>query len=74
MDADTWKAFEEAGDPFDPATAARLRRYILAPGNSTDRAEAFRQFRGRDPDVNAYLEERGFPTDGAGASAASGGP
>jgi peptidyl-dipeptidase Dcp len=74
MDADTWKAFEEAGDPFDPATAARLRRYILAPGNSTDRAEAFRQFRGRDPDVNAYLEERGFPTDGAGAGAASGGP
>ncbi|HSD73392.1 MAG TPA: M3 family metallopeptidase [Steroidobacteraceae bacterium] len=65
MDADTWKAFEEAGDPFDQATAARLRRYILAPGNSTDRAEAFRQFRGRDPDVNAYLEERGFPVQGA---------
>jgi peptidyl-dipeptidase Dcp len=73
MDADTWKAFEEAGNPFDPATATRLRRYILAPGNSTDRAEAFRQFRGRDPDVNAYLEERGFPT-GAGAAAASDGP
>jgi peptidyl-dipeptidase Dcp len=68
MDADTWKAFEETGNPFDPATAARLRRYILAPGNSTDRAEAFRQFRGRDPDVNAYLEERGFPTGGAAAS------
>jgi peptidyl-dipeptidase Dcp len=65
MDADTWKAFEEAGDPFDQATAARVRRYILAPGNSTDRAEAFRQFRGRDPDVNAYLEKRGFPAQGA---------
>jgi peptidyl-dipeptidase Dcp len=65
MDADTWKAFQEAGNPFDQATAARLRRYILAPGNSTDRAEAFRQFRGRDPDVNAYLEERGFPAKGA---------
>jgi peptidyl-dipeptidase Dcp len=65
MDADTWKAFEEAGGPFDQATAARLRRYILAPGNSTDRAEAFRQFRGRDPDVNAYLEKRGFPAQGA---------
>jgi peptidyl-dipeptidase Dcp len=62
MDADTWKAFMETGDPFDKATAARLREYILAPGNSTDRAEAFRQFRGRDPDVNAYLEDRGFPT------------
>jgi peptidyl-dipeptidase Dcp len=63
MDADTWQAFLETGNPFDQATAARLRRYILAPGNSTDRAEAFRQFRGRDPDVTAYLEERGFPTE-----------
>ena len=36
-------------------------KYILAPGNSTDRAEAYRQFRGRDPDVKALLEKRGFP-------------
>ncbi|MBY0447182.1 MAG: M3 family peptidase, partial [Hyphomonadaceae bacterium] len=62
MDADTWKAFEESGDVFDPALAARMKAIILAPGNATDRAEAFRQFRGRDPDVNALLEVRGFPT------------
>ena len=61
MDADTWRAFEEAGSPFDPATAAKLRTYILAPGNTTDRAEAFRAFRGREPDVTALLDERGFP-------------
>ncbi len=72
MDADTWKAFEEAGNPFDQVTAARLRKYILAPGNSTDRAEAFRAFRGRDPDVNAYLEKRGFPTDGSTGNAQTG--
>jgi peptidyl-dipeptidase Dcp len=69
MDADTWHAFVEAGNPFDPATARKMREYILAPGNTTDRAEAFRQFRGRDPDVNALLEERGFPTRPAGSSA-----
>ena len=62
MDADTRRAFAEAGDLFDPATADKLRRFILAPGNSTDRAEAYRQFRGRDPDVRALLEKRGFPT------------
>jgi len=62
MDADTREAFKEAGDVFDKATADKLRRYILAPGNSTDRAEAYRQFRGRDPDVKALLEKRGFPT------------
>jgi peptidyl-dipeptidase Dcp len=26
-----------------------------------DRAEAYRQFRGRDPDVTALLRRRGFP-------------
>ena len=62
MDADTRLAFAEAGDIFDPATAAKLRKFILAPGNSTDRAEAYRQFRGRDPDVKALLIKRGFPT------------
>lgn len=63
MDADTRKAFEEAGNVFDKATADKLRKYILAPGNGTDRAEAYRQFRGRDPDVKALLEKRGFPTN-----------
>ena len=32
--------------------------------NEMDRAEAYRQFRGRDPDVNALLKRRGFPTGG----------
>jgi peptidyl-dipeptidase Dcp len=61
MDADTWQAFEESGDVFDAELAAGMRRYILAPGNSTDRAEAYRQFRGRDPRVEALLQVRGFP-------------
>ncbi|HET7503605.1 MAG TPA: M3 family metallopeptidase [Kofleriaceae bacterium] len=62
MDADTREAFTEAGNPFDPTVAGKLRKFILASGNSTDRAEAYRQFRGRDPDVTALLKKRGFPT------------
>ncbi len=61
MDADTRQAFVEAGDLFHPPTADKLRAFILAPGNATDRAEAYRQFRGRDPDVAALLIKRGFP-------------
>ena len=61
MDADTREAFAEAGDVFDPGVAGKLRTFILAPGNATDRAEAYRQFRGRDPDVAALLKKRGFP-------------
>ncbi len=63
MDADTRQAFAEAGDVFDKATAEKLRRHILAPGNSTDRTEAYRRFRGRDPDIEALLRKRGFPVD-----------
>ncbi len=61
MDADTREAFVEAGDVFHGPTAAKMRTFILAPGNSTDRAEAYRQLRGRDPDVKALLKKRGFP-------------
>jgi peptidyl-dipeptidase Dcp len=62
MAADAWKAFLEAeGGPWDKALAERFRTVILAEANSTDRAEAYRRFRGRDPDVKALFEERGFP-------------
>ena len=64
MDADTWAAFEESGNVWDPATAQRFARTLLSTGNETDRAEAYRAFRGRDPDVNALLRKRGFPTGG----------
>jgi len=61
MDADTFAAFEEAGSPWDKATADRFARILLSTGNETDRAAAYRAFRGRDPDVNALLRKRGFP-------------
>lgn len=61
MDADTWAYFEESGDVFNPDIAARYKAIILAEGNTTDRAEAYRRFRGRDPDVTALLKVRGFP-------------
>ena len=69
MDADTWAAFEETGNVWDPATARRFADILLATGNETDRAEAYRQFRGRDPDVNALLRMRGFPTGETAAPA-----
>ncbi len=74
MDADTWEMFTATGNVFDPTVAAGMRNIILAPGNTTDRAEAYRQFRGRDPDVNALLRTRGFPTgEAAGADTTGGG-
>jgi peptidyl-dipeptidase Dcp len=61
MDADTWAAFE--ADPFNRTIADRFRNFLLSTGNETDRAEAYRAFRGRDPDVTALLKRRGFPVN-----------
>ena len=63
MDADTWAAFTETGDVWDKTTADRFRSMLLATGNETDRIEAYRAFRGRDPDVKYIMKKRGFPTD-----------
>ncbi len=61
MAADAWQAFEEKSDPWDPETAKKFKEIILATGDAIDRAEAFRQFRGRDPKVDALLKNRGLP-------------
>ena len=71
MDADTWAAFEETGNVWDKATAERFKQTLLSTGNETDRAEAYRQFRGRDPDVSALLKRRGFPVGSSTANGAS---
>ena len=62
MDADTWALFEEKG-VWDQATAHAFRDKLLATGNETDRKAAYRDFRGRDPDVKALFKRRGFPTN-----------
>ncbi len=62
LDADGFKAFKEAGDAFDPATAKRLYDYIYSAGGTRDYAQSYRQFRGRDPDIEALLEGRGLKT------------
>lgn len=69
MDADTWAAFEESGDVWNREIADRFRKTLLSTGNETERVEAYRAFRGRDPDVNALLKRRGFPVTGAASAA-----
>jgi peptidyl-dipeptidase Dcp len=60
MDADAFAAFEEAGDPFHPETAARLEKFILSAGGSEDAEALYLQFRGRMPGVEALLKGRGL--------------
>jgi peptidyl-dipeptidase Dcp len=60
LDADAFAAFEETGDAFDAATAARLREFIYGAGNLRDPAEAYKAFRGRLPTADALLKKRGL--------------
>ncbi len=60
MDADAFAAFEEAGDPFDRATAERLERFILSAGGSQEADQAYVAFRGRMPGVEPLLKGRGL--------------
>ncbi len=63
LTADAYGAFTEAGGPYDPAVAARLRQNIFSVGNTIDPAEGYRAFRGRDPRVEALMEKRGFSSN-----------
>jgi peptidyl-dipeptidase Dcp len=58
--ADAFGAFVEAGGPYDKKVAERLRKNIFSVGNTIDPAEAYRNFRGRDPKVEALMKKRGF--------------
>lgn len=64
LDADGYGAFVEAGNPFDPAVAERLLRYVYSSGGSRDPSEAYRAFRGRDPSVGPLLAKRGLAAEG----------
>ena len=57
--ADAFGAFSEAGSAFDATIAARLHK-LLSLGNTVDPAEAYREFRGRDPGIDALMRKRGF--------------
>jgi oligopeptidase A len=57
--ADAFAAFEDAGI-FDAGTAARFRREILEIGGSRDFMQAYVDFRGRKPDIDALLRQSGI--------------
>ncbi|ALI97768.1 M3 family metallopeptidase [Rufibacter tibetensis] len=69
LTSDAAEAFEEApGGFYDKEVAAKLVKYLFAPRNSMDPAEAYRLFRGRDAKNDALMRDRGFPVPGQKAS------
>jgi glutamine synthetase adenylyltransferase/Zn-dependent oligopeptidase len=60
LDHDAFEAFLQTGDVFDKSVAKRLHDDIMCVGNSVDPGQAYRNFRGRDPKIDALLRARGF--------------
>lgn len=59
--ADAWEAFTESpGGAWDADVAGRFDRHVLSAGNTVDPAIGYRAFRGRDPQIDALLRQRGF--------------
>ncbi|MCQ2295663.1 MAG: M3 family metallopeptidase [Bacteroidales bacterium] len=59
LDADVFSEFKKNGI-FDQATAERFLNEILSKGGSEHPAILFRNFMGRDPNINALLIRCGF--------------
>ena len=61
LTADAAEAFTESeGGFYDEDMANKLVKYLFAPRNSIDPAEAYRLFRGRDAQIEALMRDRGF--------------
>lgn len=62
LTADAAEAFKEApGGFYDKDVAAKLVKHLFSIRNAVDPAEAYRGFRGRDPEMEALMRDRGFP-------------
>lgn len=59
LDADVFSKFKQNGI-FDRATAEAFRREILSKGGTQHPAILFRNFMGRDPNIQALLYRSGF--------------
>lgn len=62
LTSDAAEAFAESpGGFYDENMAEKLVKYLFAPRNAMDPAEAYRKFRGRDAEIDALMRDRGFP-------------
>jgi peptidyl-dipeptidase Dcp len=63
LDADGFGAFTETNNIFSPVIAKKLHDDIYSSGGTRDFTEAYRSFRGRDPEIEALLKGRGLETN-----------
>ena len=60
LDADAFEAFAETGDIFNEEVATAFRNHVLTPGGIDDGMTMYKNFRGREPKIDALLRNRGL--------------
>ena len=60
LDADAFRAFRETGDIFSREVASKFEKEILSRGGTRDPLEMYIAFRGKEPGIEALLENRGL--------------
>lgn len=64
LDCDAFEAFQQTGDIFNQDLATRFRQSVLAPGGIDDGLTMYRNFSGREPQIDALLRNRGLSNAG----------
>jgi peptidyl-dipeptidase Dcp len=60
LDSDAFQAFRETGDIFNRDVASKFEKEILSRGGTKDALEMYIAFRGKEPGIDALLENRGL--------------
>jgi len=60
LDADAFQAFKETGNIFNKEVAARFEKEILSRGGTRDPLDMYIAFRGKEPNIDALLINRGL--------------
>ena len=60
LDADAYQAYKETGDIFNQEVAAKFREYVLTPGGIDDAMDMCKNFRGKEPNTEPLLKNRGL--------------
>jgi oligopeptidase A len=60
IEKEVWKVFVDSGDIFSPEVAHKFYTSILWAGTTKKASELFQDFLWRDPQIDAFLQEKGL--------------
>ena len=60
LDVDAFEAFKETGNIFNTEVAEKFRNYVLKPGAIDDAMDMYINFRGKEPNIEPLLKNRGL--------------